>query len=251
MNAEPRAASRRGVVFRGNTRSVEDDDARVDGRTDDNHHASTSGRRRGRRRETCHTSSITRGSTEFARTRPRGPVGVAALPSLAYFSLYSSSNQFFHSRTNARSLAFNLRVRRVRINPFHRYHNARQLWKSAQSSPPPAFDAGGSSNVAHPPPASSAGGGGGGGGGVTLMLAGDGAAPIPAPAVGDRIIPATRFSMCGGNPPGGGASTGIGAPGGGGAIVAVAAAPPATLFACGSRPTSFDDTLMLIVPFKE
>mmetsp|Transcript_14134 Transcript_14134/g.50788 ORF Transcript_14134/g.50788 Transcript_14134/m.50788 type:complete len:108 (-) Transcript_14134:29-352(-) len=35
MNAEPRAASRRGVVFRGNTRSVEDDDARVDGRTDD------------------------------------------------------------------------------------------------------------------------------------------------------------------------------------------------------------------------
>ena len=159
MNAEPRAASRRGVVFRGNTRSVEDDDARVDGRTDDNHHASTSGRRRGRRRETCHTSSITRGSTEFARTRPRGPVGVAALPSLAYFSLYSSSNQFFHSRTNARSLAFNLRVRRVRINPFHRYHNARQLWKSAQSSPPPAFDAGGSSNVAHPPPASSAGGG--------------------------------------------------------------------------------------------
>ena len=134
MNAEPRAASRRGVVFRGNTRSVEDDDARVDGRTDDNHHASTSGRRRGRRRETCHTSSITRGSTEFARTRPRGPVGVAALPSLAYFSLYSSSNQFFHSRTNARSLAFNLRVRRVRINPFHRYHNARQLWKSAHPS---------------------------------------------------------------------------------------------------------------------
>merc|ERR1711966_245259 len=106
MNAEPRAASRGASTDR---RMTSHDDAR---------HA------------THHI--ITRGSAEFARTRPRGSVGVAALPSLAYFSLILAPTDYFTDQRAVPCIALKSTTRtrtRKRVSPVA-FNKKRELPKS-------------------------------------------------------------------------------------------------------------------------